>query len=254
MMTDRVFLQYRHSESLLHSMDARFKLLAMILLCVSIFAAGPISLAGLTLLTVILLRACGIRAARLIRDLKPLFVLMLFVVLARTLTGSGAVWLDLGWLRLSKPGLEAGLLAGWRLLIVALLSSLLISTTRLSHMRSAIARIGRPLPFLPAARLATMFGLTLGFVPLILLEAGEVLEAQKARCVESRRNPLLRVYSFVVVLLRKVFLRGDHLALAMEARCYSDQAALPALEACAADWLKLGSVILIVAPILLFRL
>ncbi len=235
-------------------MDARFKLIAMILLCISVFAARPVSLAGITLLVVLLHGACGIRPARMIRDLKPLLVLILFIVLVRSFTASGPMLLDLGWLGLSKAGLEAGLITGWRLLIVALLSSLLISTTRLSHIRSAIARIAKPLPFLPAARLATMFGLTLGFVPLILLEAGEVLEAQKARCIERRRNPLFRIFSFVAVLLRKVFWRGDNLTLAMEARCYSDQATLPALKARGADWVKLGFVALIVSLVLIFRL
>ena len=253
MMTNRVLFQYRHAESLLHTMDARFKLLALILLCISSYTGGSISLTGLTILSILLLFACRVSAARLIRDLKPLLLLVAFVILVRSITGSRPLLLDLGWLHISRGGLAEGLFIGWRLLLVALFSSLLISTTRSSHIRSAVVRIARPVPFLSETRIATMFGLTLGFIPLILLEAGEITAAQKARCVEARRNPLYRIYALTVTLLRKTFKRGDNLATAMEARCYSDRAVLPSLEIRGTDWIKLSFVVLTAALILIFR-
>ena len=253
MMIEGVFFQYRHADSLLHTMDARFKLLALILLCICTFAGGLVSLAGLTILSMLLLFACRVKATRLIRDLKPLLLLVVIVILARSITGTRPLLLDLGWLHLSRGGLAEGLFTGWRLLLVALFSSLLISTTRTSHIRSAIARIARPVPFLSETRIATMFGLTLGFIPLILVEAGEISAAQKARCVEVRRNPVYRIYALTVALFRKVFQRGDNLATAMEARCYSDRAVLPSLEIRATDWNKLGFVVLVAALILIFR-
>jgi len=253
MMTERVFFQYRHADSLLHTMDARFKLFALILLCISTFAGGLISLASLTILSMLLLFTCRVKATRLIRDLKPLLLLVVFVILARSITGSRPLFIDLGWLRLSREGLTEGVLTGWRLLLVALFSSLLISTTRSAHIRSAVAKIVKPVPLPSDTRIATMFGLALGFIPLILIEAGEISAAQKARCVEVRRNPVYRIYALTVTLLRKVFQRGDNLVNAMEARCYSDRAVLPSLELRGADWIKLGFVVLVAALILIFR-
>lgn len=252
-MSERVIFQYRHADSLLHTMDARFKLLALILLCISTFAGGLISLMGLTILSMLLLFACRVRAKRLVRDLKPLLFLVVIVILARSITGTRPLLLDLGWLHLSRGGLAEGLFTGWRLLLVALFSSLLISTTRISHIRSAVAGITKPVPFLSETRIATMFGLTLGFIPLILFEAGEISAAQKARCVEVRRNPVYRIYALTVTLLRKVFQRGDNLVNAMEARCYSDRAVLPSLEIRGTDWIKLGFVVLVGALTLIYR-
>jgi biotin transport system permease protein len=253
-MAERVFFQYRAGETLLHKMDARFKLLALILLCIAAFAGRHFSLLALTILTAMMVASCRIPAGRLIRDLRPVLLLVVLVVIARTLTGTGPSLVALGWVRLSREGLLEGASAGWRLLLVSLFSSLLVSTTRISHIRSAVARMAKTIAFLPESRIATMFGLTLGFIPLVMVEAQEISMAQKARCVESRRSPLYRISTLSLALLRRIFQRGENLALAMEARCYSDQATLPHLESRAADWVKLAAVGLIAAVILVFRL
>jgi energy-coupling factor transporter transmembrane protein EcfT len=58
--------------------------------------------------------------------------------------------------------------------------------------------------------------------------------------VENRRNPLRRAVKLCVPIMSRVFEKSDQLALAMEARCYSERRTAPALRAARRDWLLFG--------------
>jgi len=67
-----------------------------------------------------------------------------------------------------------------------------------------------------------MISLALCFMPVILKQAQEISDAQKARCADLQKNPTRRIMGFALPLLKKIFLSADHLILAMESRCYSN--------------------------------
>jgi energy-coupling factor transporter transmembrane protein EcfT len=67
-----------------------------------------------------------------------------------------------------------------------------------------------------------MIGLVVRFIPLVLDEAEETALAQKARCVENRRNPVSRLLSLGMSLMRRVFGRADDVTMALQARCYTE--------------------------------
>jgi energy-coupling factor transporter transmembrane protein EcfT len=87
-----------------------------------------------------------------------------------------------------------------------------------------------------------MLGLVLRFIPLVFLQAGATLDAQRARGIESRRNPLYRLTRFAIPFLRRLFLAADRLTDAMAARCYTEIRSEPVLSARRRDWYALGSV------------
>ncbi|MFW6241919.1 MAG: CbiQ family ECF transporter T component, partial [Thermodesulfobacteriota bacterium] len=128
---------------------------------------------------------------------------------------------------LSETGLHEGLLIAGRLGAVALIGLLLVATTRTAAVRDALIWLLRPVPGLPEGRVAVMLSLLVRFLPVILLRAGETADAQRARCVERRRNPAYRLRRFAVPLLRRVFLDADALAAAMDARCHTDHRSPP---------------------------
>jgi energy-coupling factor transporter transmembrane protein EcfT len=117
-----------------------------------------------------------------------------------------------------------------------MLGLLLTATTRVWQVKAAVEFLLSPVPFIPHKRVATMIGLLLRFIPLILSAAAETADAQRARGVENRRNPIFRMVKLAIPLLRKIFLDADRMATAMDARCFTELRSTPALRARSADW------------------
>jgi energy-coupling factor transporter transmembrane protein EcfT len=90
-----------------------------------------------------------------------------------------------------------------------------------------------------------MMGLIVRFIPVILNQAKETAEAQRARCLENRKNPLYRLVRLGIPLIRGTFEQADRLIVAMEARCYTENRTDPALSASRKDWIALLVVILL---------
>jgi energy-coupling factor transporter transmembrane protein EcfT len=122
---------------------------------------------------------------------------------------------------------------------------LFVSTTRPSEIKAAVEWFLNPIPFVSGKRLATMLSLVMRFIPVILNQARETAAAQKARCVENRKNPVYRLIRLGSPLIRRTFERADKLAVAMEARCYTENRTDPELSATRTDWISLGVMILI---------
>ena len=97
----------------------------------------------------------------------------------------------------------------------------------------------KPVPLIPEKKVAVMMGLILRFVPVILDQARETANAQKARAVENRKNPVFRLIKFGLPLIRRTFERADDLILAMEARAYTEHRTDPQLVAGKRDWIAL---------------
>jgi energy-coupling factor transporter transmembrane protein EcfT len=110
----------------------------------------------------------------------------------------------------------------------------------------------KPFPFIPRKRVALMMGLLLRFLPLILSAARETADAQRARAIENRRNPVYRMVKLIIPLMRRAFLEADRLATAMEARCYTEDRVTPPIRTRSGDWVFLAavSILSIAAPAL----
>jgi hypothetical protein len=79
----------------------------------------------------------------------------------------------------------------------------------------------------------------------LLDQAKETAEAQRARCLDNRKNPLDRLVRLGFPLIRRTFEQADRLIVAMEARCYSENRTEPALCATRKDWMALFILIVI---------
>lgn len=81
-----------------------------------------------------------------------------------------------------------------------------------------------------------MLGLTIRFIPIILNQMRETADAQRARGIENRKNPVYRTVKFIIPLMRRTFEDADKLAVAMEARCWSENRTDPELSFGKSDW------------------
>lgn len=250
----RLILGYQPGTSLLHELDARVKLLALAAISISSLSAG-----GVLLVLACMVTAAGIHLARCpllacIVAMKWYMVLLFCVIVARTLTTAGDPLFPAGvsfatslieTLPMSWQGLMAGVLLALRLLLVALLGLLLTLTTRPSHLRAAVEWFLAPVPLIPHRQVATMVGLLVRFIPVILNQAAEVGEALRSRSVDNRANPWRRMTALAMPLLRRTFVTADRLAMAMEARCYGNERTAHSFRLTHRDWWAMGVALLL---------
>jgi len=234
---------YFSGNSLLHSLDSRFKLLfiavlSLVSLNLNFAALGIISI---LLLGFIIYSRLPLYA--MFKELRYFFILLAFVFVARALSTGGDPLLDFKLFTVSHQGLSAGMLVCWRLALVVLLAFTMITTTRPSDIKAAVQWYLKPIPFIPEKKVAIMMGLILRFVPVIFDQAAETAEAQKARCVQNRKNPVYRLIKLGFPLLRRTFERADDLVAAMEARGFTENRTDPQLVSHRRDWIALCVVI-----------
>ncbi len=242
LLAELISFGYRPGDSVLHRLDPRVKLLCLIGVSLAVLNSETPGLGLWTLAFGLLTGTMGLPLSRLAREFRYMGLLILLVFLARSLSTPGEPVIRFWSADVTREGLTAGGLAAWRLALVVVLGLLLTATTRPWQVKAAVESLLKPFPFIPRRRVAFMMGLLLRFIPLILSAAKETSDAQRARAIENRRNPVYRMVKLIIPLMRRTFLEADRLATAMEARCYTDDRATPPLAAGAGDWLFLAAV------------
>jgi energy-coupling factor transporter transmembrane protein EcfT len=236
---------FQPGTSLVHKLDARFKILFLILISLTSLSGGFGGLGIITCLLTTLIFHSRLPLKSGLKELRLFLLLLLLVLFARTLTTPGAALIEINSYAITRQGLISGALICWRLAIIALMGFLFVFTTPPSEIKAAVQWFFKPFKFIPGRRIATMMGLIARFVPVILNQAKETVEAQRARCVENRRNPLSRLIRLGIPLIRRTFAQADEMAVAMEARCYVENRTDPELSAKRLDWLALGVMLII---------
>ena len=254
-MAELTSFGFSPGDSLLHHLDARFKLIFIILLSLVCLNLYFVSLGIFT----VLLLGCIINARLPLnsgfKELRYFFILLLLVFIARVLSTGGTPLINIKFITVSKEGLFAGILVCWRLAFIILLGLAFVATTRPSAIKAAVQWFLKPVPLIPEQKVAVMMGLILRFVPVIFDQAQETLEAQRARCVQNRKNPVYRLIKLGFPLMRRTFERADDLVAAMEARGFTENRTDPELVSHRRDWVALIAVsslcvLMIIATIL----
>jgi len=221
------FGQYVPSESIVHSLDPRCKIISVLVLLTGIFVVkhpAVFALWGILL-------GCIAASARLpfrlvLRSAKPVLILVLFTASIHIFFTEGDPLFQAGFLRITRQGLVMAAYMGLRLLFLVLFASFLTLTTRPMELADGLERLFSPFVRFgfPAHELAMMMTIALRFIPTLLDETDRIMRAQLARGASFDRGGLWkRLKAFLPVLIPLfviVFQRAEDLAVAMEARCY----------------------------------
>ncbi len=221
----------------LHRMDVRAKLVCLAALAGASAGASPTAMAVMTAFVLAGAVAARLPLSRIVRELRLFWLFLFFVVLSHGMfTRGGLIAAIPGTdVALSREGLVAGGLLAWRLLMIVLAGNVLSATTPPADVGAAVAWFLRPVPLVPAGRIAVMMSLMMRFLPVILDETQECVQAQRARLGDRSRNPVKRARKIAPALLFRTFSRADQLAVAMDSRCYSESRTPRALAARPAD-------------------
>mgnify|MGYP001122434891 CR=1 FL=1 len=223
------FGEYLDRHSFVHRLDARIKILSVILLSVLVFQAqgGQIGLISIFLGVICLISR--IRASVVLQALRPLvwFALLLFGLHLFFTDGAALFEIPLLPIRITEAGLYRGLFVAWQFLALALCGAMLTITTSPSDLIHGLEHLLRPLRHLrvPSQDIAVMVAMALRFVPTFLGEFDRIRTAQAARGgdVETGRidRRLKTLASLMIPLMASAFRRAEELAEAMEARGYA---------------------------------
>ena len=228
MIRDVTFGQYIDRRSLAHQLDARTKLLLVILYIVMLFASKTAAGLAVSMLLVPLCYAVSRIPFRMaLRSIKPIVPLLLFTSVLNVLSTAGETVLVQFWrITITREGLVFALLISLRILCLLAGTSLLTYTTSPIELTDGIERAAKPLQRIgfPAHELAMMMTIALRFIPTLLEETDKIMKAQMARGADFESGNLFRRAKSLIPLLVPLFISAfriaQDLAMAMEARCY----------------------------------
>ena len=252
-MAELTFFSFYPGRSLVHQLDARFKIFFVIVLSFICLNTSFQGLAALSTLITAVIFSIRLPLTHVIKELRYFLLLIVLIFVARTLSSDGTPDVNFRIFTISLNGLGAGLLICWRLAFIVFCGLAFISTTRSSQIKAAVQWYLKPVPFIPEKKVGTMMSLIMRFVPVILDQAKETLEAQKARGIENRKNPVYRLVKLGIPVIRRTFEQADDLVLAMEARCYSDSRTNPPLISHKRDWLSLLAIMVLCIALYVFK-
>ena len=228
-MLDKMIIgRYIPSDSLLHKMDPRAKLLLVFLfVCVIFFANNVMSYLVLAIFTILLIGLSRVPVRYLYNGLKPILFLIIFTFILQVLfTKEGRLLYDLGWLEIYEGGLIQGLFISIRFTLLILVTSLLTLTTSPIEITDGMEELLKPLKKwkMPVHELALMMSIALRFIPTLMEETDKIMKAQTARGVDFTSGPIKQRVKAIVPLLVPLFVssfkRAEELATAMESRGY----------------------------------
>jgi biotin transport system permease protein len=212
-------ITYAAGDTLVHRLDPRSKLFVQAAVAVAAFAHTTPR--GLVALTAFVLGVCWLAATPLLASLRSYRAFLPFLVAAPLVEGAtlGAPWFV-------PADAVTPALASYRVLLLLLVSTAYIRTTRVRESRAAIQWL---LPGRAGVVLGAGVGFVLRFLPLLRDDLASIRSAMDAR-LGSERSLRERIRLIGVTGLRRVFARADRFALALQARCFAWNPTLPPLS------------------------
>ena len=229
MFKDVAFGQYYPSNSPVHRLDARVKLLLTLLFVISIFFIktyfGFMLTLAVLLIVILLARLPIMSVLKSVRGI--LFIVVFTAVINLFFIKEGEVLVHSGIIMITKTGVHTTVKMVLRLVLLISGASLLSLTTTPVELADGLESLMAPLKLIkvPVRDIAMIMSIALRFIPTLFEETNKIISAQKARgasfdtgSIFARAKALLPV---LIPLFVNSFRRADELAFAMDAICYN---------------------------------
>ncbi len=230
MLKDITLGQYFSGDSILHKLDPRIKIIAVLVFAVSVFMANNVYSFAFLLLTVAMLSALsGISFKIILKSVKPVMFIVLFTAIINLFfTASNETPLfEWYFIKIHSRGIIMAVFMMLRILSLIVGTSVLLTyTTSPIVLTDGLERLLSPLKKVkvPVHEFAMMMTIALRFIPTLLEETDKIISAQKARGAGFDEGGIVKkAKAFLPILIPlfiSAFRRADELAVAMECRCY----------------------------------
>lgn len=220
--------QYYHAQSPIHALDPRTKICCGFALVVAAFLIRtPVQLLVACLGIAALVFASRIPAKQVLHSMRPMLMLLVVLGLFNLFwTQTGTQIFALGPLRITWDGFWAAILYTGRMVVAILVGALILLTTTPTQLTDGLDALFAPLARLglPAHEIAMVVALTLRFVPIMVEETSQIIDAQTARgggIAEGSMTKRVRsIGPILVALFAGAMRHANNLSRALDARCY----------------------------------
>lgn len=229
MMGDVAFGQYYPSNSFVHKMDSRIKILILIAYIVLVFLVknfyGYLALCGFLIVATLIAR---VPIFAMLKSVKAVLFIILITVILNVFFYKPENPTYLFWI-ISKEALLFSAFMALRLITLVLGSMLLNLTTTPVGITDGMESLLKPLSYLkvPVREFGLVMSIALSFIPILMGEVERIMLAQKARGANFEEGNIFKrakaLLPVLVPLLLSSFRRAEELGDAMDSRCYRSQ-------------------------------
>ena len=220
--------QYFPGHSLVHRLDPRTKILAVVIYIVALFLAKSfVTYAIMFALLALSVKVSTVPVKSLVRGMKPVVFIVIFTAILNLFYTPGDTVLVRFWIfTITLEGVFNAFFMVVRILMLIAGTFLLTYTTSPILLTDGLENLLGPLKkiHVPVHELAMMMSIALRFIPTLIEETDKIMSAQKARGADFDTGSLMQKARALVPLLVPLFIsafrRADELAVAMECRCY----------------------------------
>lgn len=229
-MRDITIGQYYPVESIVHSLDPRTKLMSAFLYIVALFLVkNPVWYLLFLIITLAEYRLAKVPFGYFLKGLRTIIILLLFTFFFRMVATPGDVLAEFWIFEITREGIIKGVSLASRIALMITEASLLGYTTTPKELSDGLAKAFSPLKKIGMNidEMSIMVMIAFRFIPVMLEEANDLMDAQASRGVEFENCSVFTKTKNVFTLLMPLFIgsieRSADLAMAMEARGYSSE-------------------------------
>ena len=203
MLKDITLGQYFPGDTIVHRLDARTKLILVVLYIVALFQIKP---------------------ATIFKGLKPMLFIIVLTAALNIFYTQGTPIIP-GWI-ITWEGIARSVKMILRIVLLITGTFLLTYTTSPIALTDGLELLLNPLKKIkvPVHEMTMMMSMALRFIPTLIEETDKIMSAQKARGADFETGSLIQrakaLLPVLVPLFVSAFRRADELAVAMESRCY----------------------------------
>jgi len=227
MLRDITLGQYYRTESVIHKLDPRVKLVATFAFIVSLFLVKNfIGYVIAFLFLAICVKLSNVPPRFIFRGMKTIFFLLILTMVFNLFLTPGEPLLTVWKFKITKEGIKLAFMMGIRLVFLITGSSLMTLTTTPNNLTDGLESLLKPLKkvHVPVHEISMMMSIALRFIPILMEETDKIMKAQMARGADFESGSLMTRARSLVPLLVPLFIsafrRANDLAMAMESRCY----------------------------------
>ncbi|MFR5876835.1 MAG: energy-coupling factor transporter transmembrane component T family protein [Eubacterium sp.] len=255
--------QYFPGNSLLHKMDARMKIVLIIILMVSVFICkNYVSLAIAVAVTLFLVAVSKINFKIILRGIKPILIIVIFTTLLNLFYGSGEPIAKFWIFKITVDGINNAVFMALRIILLVIQGLMLTYTTTPTALTDAIESLMKPLKVfkVDVHSIAMTMTIALRFIPTLVEELEKIMAAQKSRGADMESGGFIQRAKAIVPVLIPLFVssfrRANELADAMECRCYrggNGRTKMKVMHLQTRDYISLFAVLVYLAGIITIR-
>ena len=208
-MGNFVLGKYLPYDSVIHKMDPRAKIMAMLLVLISIFIpAGYLGyvVLGTVIVATVLMAKLSLKFVWI--SMKPMLFMLCFLLVINALTiKTGTALFTIGSFVIYEGALFQTVYIAVRLMLMIMVTTCLTATTKPLDLTLGIEDLLKPFKKIgvPAHEIAMMISIALRFIPTLIEETERIMKAQASRGVDLQEGKLKEKIMAILSLIVPLF-------------------------------------------------